>query len=129
MNKYPLIAKVECGLFGIQDDHMEKYLSLDQYMVSNKSSTFFFRASGESMQPFIMPGDIVVVDRSKRVESQDICIVELEGELLCKRFIKLGERGVLRSENPKFKDVYLTNFREASFFGVVTGISRRFIDL
>ena len=50
----PLSAqKVSCGLFGITNDHIENYQSLDERFVKNKASTYFFEAESDSMSPFI----------------------------------------------------------------------------
>ena len=121
-----LLGFAHCGLFGISDDYEEEYLSLDQYMLKNRESTFFFRAKGDSMAPLISNGDILVVDCSLTVKSNQIAIVHLNGERLCKRIIVQEGRTYLVSENRKHKVITLEEGSELNVFGVVIGIARRF---
>ena len=48
--------KVSCGLFGLSDDFIESYQSLDERFIKNKTSSFLFEASGDSMEPTIFKG-------------------------------------------------------------------------
>lgn len=52
------------GLFGISQDHIEDYQSLDKRFIKSRVSTFFFQASGDAMSPYIENEDILIVDRS-----------------------------------------------------------------
>lgn len=93
---------VECGLFGISDDHLESFQSLDERFVKNRKSTYFFEARGESMSPLIFPGDVLVVDRSLKPAKNRLAIVIHEGEMICKRLGQDKNGWLLLSENPKF---------------------------
>ncbi|MBD64968.1 MAG: hypothetical protein CME62_07155 [Halobacteriovoraceae bacterium] len=112
--------KVACGLFGIQDDFIESYQSIDSRFIKNKNSTFFFEAEGDSMEPTIFRGEILLVDRSITEVQNRVCIVALEGELLCKRVVKTKNGVVLISDNPKYKDILITNAEAVEVWGVVT---------
>ena len=118
--------RVSCGLFGIVNDHVENYQSLDERFVKNKASTYFFEAESNSMSPLIMEKDILIVDRA--LESYPGCIVvcSLNGEMLCKRLIE--KRGILFlfSENQKYKPIELYDDSDFTVFGVVRGIAREF---
>lgn len=111
-----------CGLFGISEDHLEDYQSLDQRFVKNKTSTYFFEAEGESMAPLILPGDVLVVDRSLKGSFGRVVIVVYEQELICRRLQREGGRIVLRSENPRYPDLCLSSDRELIFWGVVRAV-------
>jgi len=102
-NKLIRLPIAQCGLFGVQDDFFEEYLSLDSHFVKNKKSTFFFRAQGASMSPLIMPNDVLIVDRSLAPKSGQICIFTLEDKFICKRYFKSSQGVVLRSENRSHK--------------------------
>ncbi len=111
--------RVACGLFGIADDFIEKYQSLDARFVKNRSSTFFFEATGESMSPTILPGEILVVDRSLENYHGKVCIVSHEGSLICKRVLVYADHVVLQSDNPKFKSVRVSEASNSLVWGVV----------
>lgn len=118
--------RVSCGLFGIVNDHIESYQSLDERFVKNKASTYFFEAESDSMSPLIMEKDILIVDRA--LDSYPGCIVvcSLNGEMLCKRLVEQQGHLYLRSENERYKPILLQEDSEFTVFGVVRGIAREF---
>lgn len=112
------------GLFGISDDHLEKYQSLDERLIRDRAATFFFEASGEAMSPFIMDKDVLIVDRSLDPVSGSIVIAQVEGELLCRR-IKITEREIsLHCENSQRPPLVMRDGQELQLFGVVTSVIR-----
>lgn len=121
------LPRVECGLFGISDDYIEKYQSLDARFIKNKASTFFFEASSHSMQPLINEGDVLVVDRSIEQVNNRVVVVALEGEMICKRFVKKNNQVILKSENPKCADIKVTEEMNMIVFGVVVSIAREIV--
>lgn len=116
-----LLAKTSCGLFGISDDFIEKYQSLDSLYVKNKFATFFFEAAGDSMEPTIRSGQVLVVDRSRTDYWGRVAVLSYEDKLICKRIIRpaRGEGLILRSDNPKYKDILIENTDSVSFWGLV----------
>ncbi len=118
------ILPVACGLFGISEDYVEKFLSLDARFVKNKTSTFFFKAMGQTMEPLIYEQDILIVDRSIEQIHKRVVVVNLNNEMLCKRIIKHDGKIILRSDNISFEDITIEEGVEISVFGVVIGIAR-----
>lgn len=116
--------RISCGLFGISDDYIEKYQSLDSRFIKNKSSTFFFEATGSSMEPLIIEKDVLIVDRSLEATHDRVVVVSLDNEMLCKRLIKDSSGNLLRSDNRTYRDIYITEEINLSVFGVVIGIAR-----
>ncbi len=113
-------AKIQCGLFGISDDFIEKYQSLDSHFISNKESTFFFESIGHSMEPTIFAGEILIVDRSISSHHGRVCIVAYHDELTCKRVYIKNDHIILHSDNPKFGPVRIDDAHSAIVWGVVT---------
>jgi DNA polymerase V len=65
LHAFPILGKrVTCGLFGISDDYIEKYQSLDARFIKNKASTFFFQAASDSMEPLIFE-NVISSDKIK----------------------------------------------------------------
>lgn len=118
--------RVSCGLFGITNDHIENYQSLDERFVKNKASTYFFEAESDSMSPLIMEKDILIVDRALDVFSGRIVVCSLNGEMLCKRLKSENGRHFLCSENPNYSPIEILNDSDFSVFGVVRGVAREF---
>jgi DNA polymerase V len=113
------IHQASCGLFGVSEDFLEEYQSLDERFIKNKTSTFFFQAVGDSMIPTIFPGEYLVVDRSIDQFHGRVCVVTYNGELLCKRVFKTREGLLLKSDNNRFKDIIVRESFETSLWGVV----------
>ena len=118
------LGEAGCGLFGIAEDYEEAYLSLDQHMVKNRESTYFLRATGNSMAPLILPEDILVVDRSVKVRPGQIIVLTMHGQRLCKRLVREGGQMLLISENKNYKPIPVLEESELIIFGPVIGLAR-----
>jgi len=120
--------KVPAGFPSPADDYIEGRLSLDQYLVPHKDPTFFVRAKGNSMVGAgIFDGNLLVVDKSLTPSSGDIVIAVIDNELTVKRFIKRGEKVILRPENARFKEIELKEGQELQVWGVVTSTVKTFV--
>lgn len=117
------LSKASCGLFGISEDFIDKYQSLDQLLIKNKYSTFFFEADGDSMEPTIRPGQILIVDRSISSFNGRVCIICYEDKLICKRVQIRPDSIILKSDNPKYRDIIVHNQESTLFWGVVVGVA------
>ncbi len=121
----PQLGSAQCGLFGITEDFTEDRLSLDELLIGDREATFYFKASGDSMAPFIEEGDILIVDGSLHAKSGQVVVAYYEGQRLCKRLFYRGTQASLHSENPRFHPLAICEESEFQVFGVVTGIIRR----
>jgi DNA polymerase V len=119
-------GEIACGLFGISEDFVENYLSLDEKFMKNQESTFFVRASGDSMMPEIKPEDILVVDRSYNPSNGSIVAIFYNGNPMCKQFVVEKGNKLLRSFNHLVKDIPITEDDQIEVFGVVIGLVRDF---
>ena len=108
------------GLFGIQEDHIESYLSLDERFIKNKHSTFIFKMDGKSMEPYVYNGDYLIVDRAITGFFNKIVVVDYNGERLCRYLLREGDKIVLRAFNSRFKDIVVAEEMDMQVFGVAT---------
>lgn len=80
---------------------------IDRIPVSTKlipfrpSEAFLVRAKGDSMEPRIYDGDLVVCRKQRNVDDGEIAICVNDGETLLKR-VKKGKRPILISLNAKY---------------------------
>lgn len=125
----PLFShKVAAGFPSPADDYIEGRLSLDEHLISNKEATFFVRAKGNSMTGAgIFDGDLLVVDKSLAPSSGDIVIAIVDGDLTVKRFIRRGEKVILKPDNPRFKEIEFKEGQELQIWGVVTSSVKKFV--
>ncbi|MGK0367491.1 MAG: DNA polymerase V [Thermoproteota archaeon] len=118
--------QIACGLFGVSDDFVEERLSLDEKFSTDKASVFFVRASGDSMEPLIFTGDILIVDTAIHLFKGAVGAFFYNGNPICKRWIIENGKKILRSDNPSQQDIIISEDDECELFGVVVGMARGF---
>lgn len=118
---------VAAGFPSPADDYIEGRLSLDEHLISNKETTFFVRAKGNSMiGAGIFDGDLLIVDKSLSPQSGNIVIAIVDGDLTVKRLVQNKGEIILKPENPRFKDIEFKDGQELQVWGVVTATIKRF---
>ncbi len=117
------VASVSAGFPSPADDFIDTKLDLNEHLVKHPASTFFVRASGDSMMDAgIHSEDILIVDRSLEPYDNAIVIAVLEGELTVKRLHYSGKRILLLPENTAYKPIDVTENEEFRVWGVVTSV-------
>lgn len=90
------------------EDYAQKRLDINEYLVRNPVSTFFFTVKGDSMEDAdIFEGDILVVDRSIEAAHGHIVVAFLNGERLVKSLSKRDGSLMLLAGNPKYPPLTL----------------------
>ena len=88
---------------------IEDYEEIPRQMAA-AGEFFALRICGDSMEPKIENGDIVIVRRQPDCESDDIAIVLVNhDEATCKKIRKLPNGIMLISTNPKYDPMIFTN--------------------
>jgi DNA polymerase V len=104
-------------------DFFKKPLSVDDLLIYNPSSTFFFRYSGElsSSEIDFNEGDVLVVDRSKtpNKKTKYLIIEDQEGFHLIS-----GKNFIQKIDNQK--NININEFKNELIFGVVTALIRKY---
>jgi len=117
-------AGVAAGFPSPADDHIEKTLDLNEYLIPRPAATFLARASGNSMvNEGIYDGSILLVDRSIEPKKGSIVIAALNGELTCK--IIDPRRRLLLSAHPDYPPIQITEEMDTIIEGVVTWSLRK----
>lgn len=82
----PLFAdRVSCGFPNPCSTFSDHSIDLNQLCVRSPASTFFVRASGDSMRDKgILDGDLLIIDRSVSAVDGDIVLAVLDGEFTVK---------------------------------------------
>lgn len=112
---------VKAGFPSPADDHLEKKLDLNDYLVKHPAATFFVRVAGDSMKGIgITQGDILVVDRALEAKNGSIILAVLDNEFTVKRFVKNRDSVYLHAENKDFEDIVITKDTDFSIWGVIT---------
>ncbi|MEH6633431.1 MAG: translesion error-prone DNA polymerase V autoproteolytic subunit [Halopseudomonas aestusnigri] len=120
----PLFAsKVPAGFPSPAEDYIEGSLDLNEQLIPHPHATFLLKVSGDSMiGAGIMPGGMLVVDRSVEVRHGKVVIAVLDGQLTVKRLYKRQGEIRLMSENPNYKPIKISDEQDLQVWGVVTNV-------
>lgn len=114
---------IQAGFPSPAADYMEEAIDLEKLLRPNPVSTFFVRCTGDSMiDANILPGALLIVDRSVRLANNKIVVAVVNGEFLLKYYIKNSSGIRLLPANKKFDPIPITEGMEFSVWGVVTKI-------
>ena len=112
-------ARASCGFPSPADDHLDKPLDFNELLITNRASIFVVQCIGDSMAPIIMPGDTIVIDRSRPLVDRAIILASLHQDFTIKRYRAKGGRAWLQPENPAYRPVFLDEDSGFQFEGVV----------
>jgi repressor LexA len=120
-----VLGSVEAGFPSPAEEELADTLSLDDFLIDNRQATFMLKVSGDSMKDVgILPGDMVLVDKSQTAQSGDIVIAEVDGEWTMKFLKKRGEAVTLVPANPDYRPIRPK--KELKIPGVVTAVIRKY---
>ena len=120
-------VRISAGFPSPAADYEDKRLDINEYLVRNPVSTFFFSVEGDSMQGAeIFDGDMLVVDKSIRPRHGQIVVAFVDGLRLVKRLYRRNGRVALLAENPLYPPLEIREDQELLIWGVVIGKFKRF---
>ncbi len=124
-NEVPLLGLVTAGLPAIVDEEMTDTLSLDEFLITKKESTYILEVDGDSMiDAHIEPGDLVIAERTNVAKDGQIVIAEVDGEFTMKYFRQQGSKAWLEPSNKKYKPIYPE--RDLKVTAIVKGVIRKY---
>lgn len=121
----PMLGLVEAGFPTAAEEELSDTISLDDYLIENKESTYLLEVKGESMiDAGIQEGDLVIAERRNNPKDGDIVIAEVDGGWTMKYFRKKGNVVYLEPANKNFKPIYPEN--DMKIAAVVKGVVRKY---
>lgn len=90
--------------------------------VTNHECTFAVKISGDSMEPDVHDGDIVLVKSCEEVPNSHKGIVWYKGVCYCKKLVRTDSGLLLVSLNPGYKPIPVVSVDEYHLFGEVVEI-------
>lgn len=85
-------------------DFIDESIGHQDFQTENGEADYALIISGESMEPTIPNGSIVLVKKVLELENKDIAIVSTGSETMCKRYIKKGKGVFLKPDNPAYRE-------------------------
>lgn len=120
-----LLGTVQAGFPSPAEEELADTLSLDEFLIRKRESTYLVKVTGDSMiEAGIMPGDLVIVERGREPQSGDVVIAQVDGAWTLKYFEKRGGRVLLRAANKKYGPI--SPREELSIGGVVIANVRKY---
>lgn len=118
---------VPAGFPSPADEYVDSMLDLNEYLIRNAVSTFFFKAKGHSMRNArIFDGDLVCVDRSIEPRHGHIVLATIDNEFTVKRLYIRGRIIELHPESRHHQPIRLVEGQELLIKGVVIGSLTKF---
>ena len=125
LDEIPILGLVEAGFPSMAEEQLSDTISLDDYLIDHKESTYLLEVKGESMiDAGIHEGDLVIVERRGDVKIGDIVIAEVDGGWTMKYYRKSGNTIFLEPANKKFKPIYPKE--DLKIAAIVKGVIRKY---
>jgi SOS regulatory protein LexA len=119
------LGVVEAGFPTNAEEEIADAITLDEWLIKDRPSTYMLKVSGESMiDAGICPGDTALVERGRQPKNNDIVIACVDGKWTMKYYQKKGSVVVLVPANPKFPNIYPQE--ELKIEAVVIAIIRKY---
>lgn len=113
------ISRIAAGFPSPADDHVEKHLDLNEYLIQKPAATFYVKVVGDSMKDAgIFNGDLLVVDRSKTAKHGSVVLAIVNGEFTVKRLVKKAGKIFLKAENENFAPLEILEEMDFEIWGV-----------
>ena len=107
--KIPVLGKVPAG---VPVEAVEDIIDYEEITVEMAKDGEFFglQIKGNSMEPRICEGDVVIVRKHDDAESGDLVVAMINGnETTCKRLMKYKDGIRLMPNNPAYEPLYFSN--------------------
>lgn len=119
--------RIPAGFPSPAEEYVDSMLDLNEYLIKNAISTFYFKAQGHSMRNArIFDGDLLPVDRSIEPKHGHIVLAMIDGEFTIKRLYQRGRIVELHPDNHHFQPIRFVEGQELRILGVVTGSISKF---
>ncbi len=120
-----VLGQIKAGFPSLAEEELIDTMSLDDFLIKNHEATYLLKVDGDSMKEAgILPGDMVLVDRSISPADGDIVIASVDGNWTLKYLKKKGKEIYLKSANEKYPDIYASE--EIEVAAVVKAIIRKY---
>ena len=121
----PIIGRVAAGSPIMAIENMEGNLIIDPSFAKRNDDSFALKVKGDSMiDAGIFEGDMVIVSPSSEVNTNDIAVAMINGEVTVKTLIKKNNQLTLQPQNNKYKPINVSEEDEFKLVGKVVGVVR-----
>ena len=119
----PILGRVAAGKPTLAVEHVEGTIPLPTEWVRGRE-VFLLKVRGDSMSPYILPDDYVIVRSQPLAENGDVVVTLVGEEATVKRFFLEQGRVSLQPENNSMKPIFLER-GEFRIVGKAVGVLRK----
>lgn len=124
-DEVPFLGLVEAGFPTVVDGELSDTMSLSDFLIKDKKSTYILEVKGDSMiEEGIKEGDYVIVERRGDPKDGDIVIAEVDGGWTMKYFKKKGNIIYLKPANKRYSPIYPEY--DLKIAAIVRGVIRKY---
>ena len=124
-NELKVLGLVEAGFPSAVEEDVLDTMSLDEYLVPNKGTSYMLKVKGYSMKDAgIVDGDMVIVERNNNPKPGQIVIAEIDGEWTMKYYRIKNGSPYLEPANASYKPIYPCG--ELKIAAVVKAVIRKY---
>lgn len=118
LTKIPLLGTIACGDPILANENIAGYLSEPTDLLPS-GKLFYLRAKGQSMEPTIKDGSLVLIRQQPYVEDGEIAAVLFtnDNEATLKRIKRAGEAVVLIPDNREYEPIIASNNNPVRILG------------
>ncbi len=121
----PIAGSVRAGAPHLAIEDILGHVALDA-RIFNCPDGFLLKIEGDSMKGAgIDEGDLVIIRPQNDADTNDIVVAMLDNEATVKRFIRDGDRVMLKPENPTMAPIAVNKDREFSIIGKVISVIKK----
>jgi repressor LexA len=122
----PILGRVAAGKPVLAVEQVEGTIPLPAEWAKGRE-VFLLKVKGDSMSPFILPDDYVVVRSQPSAENGDVVVTLIGEEATVKRFFKKGRKIELKPDNERWETIHIEGGAgEVQIIGKVIGVFRKF---
>ncbi|MBC7931475.1 MAG: translesion error-prone DNA polymerase V autoproteolytic subunit [Rubrivivax sp.] len=117
----PLVAcSVPAGFPSPAQDEIAGRIDLNRDLIKHPLATFYVRVEGDSMEPQIHSGELLVVDRMVETRDGDVIVARVGHEFMVKRLHTEEDGSIwLVSENTSYAPILVTEGMDFEVWGRV----------
>ena len=125
VKEVPILGRVAAGKPTLAVENLEGSIPLPAEWAKGKE-TFLLKVKGDSMSPYILPGDYVIVRSQPSAENGDVVVTLIGDEATVKRFFKRKGKIELKPDNEHWETIRIEEGAgEIQIMGKVIGVFRK----
>lgn len=118
MKPIPVIETITCGQPILAEQNIENYQYLPMWMLpKDYTHVFFLKCHGNSMEPTIKNGSLVLIHEQPDVENDEVAAVLINGEATLKRVKKFDKQILLMSDSNNYSPIILNSHKDNRIIG------------